>query len=152
MIDIYDSGAFGKELLLKAYLLEILYTVYSSLVKDNPSNNNARGFEKIKKAFDYINEQYANKINVHDLAVLCSLSTNYFASLFKQQTGYAPNEYIIRVRIEKAKMLLTKSEDTISEISEKIGFGDMHYFSYYFKKIEGMSPSQYRQSVNMNPL
>jgi AraC-like DNA-binding protein len=151
MIDIYNSEILGKELLLKAYLLELLFTVYSSLSQNTSSNNNARGFEKIKKAFDYINENYVNKINVHDLAVLCSLSTNYFASLFKQQTGYAPNEYIIRVRIEKAKMLLAKSEDTISEISDKIGFGDMHYFSYYFKKIEGMSPSQYRLSVIMNP-
>jgi AraC-like DNA-binding protein len=151
MIDIYDSEGLGKELLLKAYLLEILYAVYVALAQKNTYNNNLRGFEKIKKAFDYINENYANKLNVHDLAVLCSLSTNYFATIFKQQTGYAPNEYIIRVRIEKAKMLLTKSEDTISEISEKIGFGDMHYFSYYFKKIEGMSPSQYRQSINMNP-
>lgn len=147
MIDIYGSEAPGKELLLKAYLLEILFTVYSVLKENKSSNITDPGFEKIKKAFDYINENYPQKINVQELAALCSLSTNYFAGIFKTQTGYAPNEYIIRLRIDKAKQLLAKSHSTVSEISEKVGFGDIHYFSYYFKKIEGMSPSQYRQSM-----
>jgi AraC-like DNA-binding protein len=147
MTDIYNSGIHGKELLLKAYLLEILFTVYSTLEENKSLNISNPGFEKIKKAFDYINENYSQKINVQELAVLCSLSTNYFASIFKAQTGYAPNEYLIRLRIDKARQLLAKNFNTISEISEMVGFGDIHYFSYYFKKIEGMSPSQYRQSM-----
>jgi AraC-like DNA-binding protein len=147
MIDIYKSEVVGKEILLKAYLLEILFMVYTALEENKAIASSDSGFEKIKKAFDYINENYEYKINVQELAALCNLSSNYFAGLFKQQTGYAPNEYVIRVRIEKAKQLLAKSQYTVSEISEKIGFGDIHYFSYYFKKIEGMSPSQYRQSA-----
>jgi AraC-like DNA-binding protein len=146
MIDIYQSEVVGKELLLKAYFLEILYMLYAALEENKSQYNKDSGFEKIKKAFDYINEKYADKITVHELATLCNLSTNYFASLFKQHTGYAPNEYVIRARIENAKQLLNKSNDPISGICEKVGFSDIHYFSYYFKKIEGMSPSQYRQS------
>lgn len=147
MVDIYKSDGVAKELLLKANLLEILYMVYISLEENKSANSSDSSFEKIKKAFDYINENYMNKINVQDLAVLSNLSTNYFSSLFKKHTGYAPNEYVIRIRIDKAKKLLAKSNTTISEICEKVGFNDIHYFSYYFKKIEGMSPSQYRLSV-----
>jgi AraC-like DNA-binding protein len=147
MVDIYNSDGLAKELLLKAHLLEILYMIYISLEENKSANSSDPSFEKVKKAFDYINENYMNKMNVQDLAALSNLSTNYFSNLFKQHTGYAPNEYVIRIRIDKAKKLLAKSHATVSEICSKVGFNDIHYFSYYFKKIEGMSPSQYRQSI-----
>ncbi|MDF2675318.1 MAG: AraC family transcriptional regulator [Clostridiales bacterium] len=148
MIGIYESEALGKELLLKAYLLELIHIVYTSLSEDYSVPNKASNFQRIKQAFDYINESYMKDISVQSLAALCNLSTNYFASLFKKQTGYSPMEYVIRVRIDNAKRLLLKNHSTISEIQQMVGFNDIHYFSFYFKKIERMSPSQYRHSVN----
>lgn len=147
LIELYNSEEYAKELLLKAYLMEVLHLLLEEIHQEKFQSGQTLGFEKIKKAYTYIHENYREKIHVDTLASLCNLSTNYFATLFKQQTGYAPNEYMIRVRIEKAKFLLRESGYTVSEISEQVGFNDIHYFSYYFKKIEGLSPTHYRMTV-----
>lgn len=147
LIDIHNGKLPGKELIAKSIMMEILFIIYSQIIAERSPEHQEYGFEKIRKAFEYMNENYSKKLKVEDLSKLCNLSQNYFSSMFKRSTGYSPNEYIIRLRIEKAKALLLKKEYTVSEISQMVGFGDIHYFSYYFKKIEGMSPTQYRITV-----
>lgn len=147
LIDVNTAIIPGKELIAKSYFFEVLYLIYNEIIADKTADNTANGFEKIKKAFDFINERYMDPVKVEDLASLCNLSTNYFSKLFKQHTSYSPKEYIIRIRIEKAKTLLAQSSGPISEICDQVGFNDIHYFSFYFKKFEGLSPSQYRSTV-----
>lgn len=147
LIDLYAANVPGKELSLKSYFLEVLYLIYSEIIGGKTGGNIANGFEKIKNAFDFINKRYMDKIKIEDLASMCNLSTNYFSKLFKQHTAYSPKEYIIRVRIERAKVLLSQSSLSVSEICEHVGFSDIHYFSFCFKKFEGLSPSQYRSTV-----
>ena len=151
MLHLYMSSVPGKELLLKACLLEILYMTYAALFSHSAESHLGMDFEKIKPALDHIHEHYGAKTAVKELSGLCSLSPSYFAALFKKQTGYAPNEYVNRVRIEKARKLLLNSALTISEIGEQTGFSDVHYFSAYFRKVEGLSPSLFRQNLLSAP-
>lgn len=137
----------GKELIVKSYFFELLYTLYTEKLEPKVGQDAVNGFEKIKQAFDYINERFMENIKIEELAALCNLSTNYFSTLFKKNTTYSPKEYIMRIRIEKAKALLIQSNQPINELCDQVGFNDIHYFSFYFKKFEGLSPSQYRATV-----
>lgn len=93
----------------------------------------------------YINENYKDNIT------LDSLSREFFASKptiinhFKTVTNSSPINYLIQVRINHAKLLLTSTNMSINEISEKCGFSSPNYFSLIFKKKVRMSPSDYRQ-------
>lgn len=148
LIEMNDKLLPGKELVVKSYFFELLYTIYVEAFCVSAHEGQAESFEKIKKAFEYINENYDKNIKIEELAEMCNLSTNYFSSLFKRQTTYAPKEYILRLRLEKAKSLLAQGGGTVGEICTQTGFGDIHYFSSSFKRYEGLSPSQYRAMVN----
>jgi hypothetical protein len=90
MISIYESEALGKELLSKAYLLELIHIMYTSLSEDYSIPNKDSDFQRIKQAFDYINEGYMKAISVQSLAALCNLSTNYFPRCLRSKPAIHP--------------------------------------------------------------
>jgi two-component system response regulator YesN len=98
-----------------------------------------------RKAISYINENYANRIALQDVAHYTCLSPNYLSQLFKQETGKSFLEYLTHCRVEAAKKLLVQSNLTISEIAFKLGYDMPSYFSEVFKKNEDLTPSQYRK-------
>jgi len=99
----------------------------------------------IRKAISYINDNYADRIALQDVAHYTCLSPNYLSQLFKQETGKSFLEYLTQCRMEAAKTLLVQSNLTISEIAFKLGYDMPSYFSEVFKKSEGLTPSQYRK-------
>lgn len=143
MISMNTEMLTGREILIKSIFLEFLYLVYQEEMKSKEKCAND-GFEQIKVALEYMNEHYSEKISIKTLADLCSLSINYFSTLFKRHTTISPKKYLIKLRLEKAKELLVQSQATITEICIQTGFRDIHYFSQYFKCQEGYSPSAYR--------
>ena len=72
------------------------------------------------------------------------MSPYYFSTLFKRQTGIQLRDYIVQVRIEKAKEFLNGTDKKIMEIAFESGYQDTAHFNRAFKKVVGMSPSQYR--------
>ncbi|MCB0166075.1 MAG: helix-turn-helix transcriptional regulator, partial [Anaerolineae bacterium] len=66
------------------------------------------------------------------------------ARVFKKKTGYAPIDYFIRLKIQKACELLETTDQQVSEIGHSLGYPDIYYFSRLFKKVVGLSPRQYR--------
>lgn len=99
----------------------------------------------IRKAISYINDNFADRIALQDVAGHTCLSPNYLSQLFKQETGKSFLEYLTHCRVEAAKKLLVQSNLTISEIAFKLGYDMPSYFSEVFKKSEGLTPSQYRK-------
>lgn len=98
----------------------------------------------VKKAVDYIEKHYSEKISVKELAESLYVTPNYMSELFKRHTGKNISAYITDVRLEKAKEYLTIPECNVSSISESVGIGNSRYFSNLFKKKYGMTPSEYR--------
>ena len=102
--------------------------------------------QKTQAAIRHIQNNYHQKIRVHELAELCRMNTNYFARKFREEHGSTIREFLKRYRIGAAMQLLTRTKLTIENIAFNVGFETVSLFNRLFKQINGVSPSIYRQS------
>ncbi len=93
----------------------------------------------------YIKENYTSPLTMKDVASKFYLNPCYFCKLFKNETGLTFTHYLMRLRIEEAKKLLL-SNKKMYDIAAAVGYDNVQYFSTIFKEIEGVTPSQYRNS------
>lgn len=98
---------------------------------------------------NYINENYSEKITLNSIADSVGFSKYYISRLFKQHMGVTIIDYLIKVRLDKAKELLGKGEYSIKQISFMVGYSDPNYFTWSFKKYLGISPIKYRYFQNL---
>ena len=94
---------------------------------------------------DYLDEHYAQKITLDDLAERFFINKFYLSKIFKETYGTTINNYLISKRITRAKQLIRFTDQTMDEISLAVGMEDANYFSRMFRKVEGCSPSEYRK-------
>lgn len=94
---------------------------------------------------NYINHHFTESITVDKIAAELYLNKNYIAHVFKEETGYSLISYVILLRVNRAKVLLTKTDRSITQIATECGYDDFTYFSRQFKKTVGVSPSEYRR-------
>lgn len=106
------------------------------------SDINYDKIRKVEKVIHYMADNYNRKLTLRQLADHINLSPAYLCSVFKDVSGKSPIEYLMEIRINRAKELI-RDGHTISETAGRIGFNDISYFSKYFKKIEGVSPVQW---------
>ena len=104
-----------------------------------------KALKRFKDVFAYIDKNLDRPISLKKLGQVAQLSPTYFSDLFYAVMGTRPIEYINRKRIEKAQYLLCTEDDSIAEISQKVGFSYVPYFSHMFKKYVGSSPHAYRK-------
>ncbi len=103
--------------------------------------------EIIDKAKKYIQENYRNEdMSLQSVASSVNVSSNHFSAIFRKETGDTFIDYLTTVRMNKAKDLLVCTSMKTSEIGFEVGYRDPHYFSYIFKKTQGMSPKEYRRA------
>ena len=112
--------------------------------------NNSQIAEEIDKATLYFTEHYNRNICIEEYAKEHHMSTSWFIRNFKQYTGITPMQYILSIRIYNAEILLQNEHYNITEISNIIGYDNPLYFSRIFKKIKGISPSEYRKNIAQN--
>ena len=97
---------------------------------------------------DYISRNYSNEeLSVREIGEHAFLSASYVCTYFKNETGQTLNQYLTAYRIEKAKQLLQDPRYQISDISARVGYSNGNYFSKSFKKLVGLSPSEYREKM-----
>lgn len=106
---------------------------------------NTKSTNYIAKCKDYVNKNYRKKIYAETIAEQIGISTSYLSHLFKSETGKSLQEYIIEVRIERAKNLLCYSEETLANIASYVNFPSQSYFGEKFKKYVHMTPTEYRR-------
>lgn len=102
---------------------------------------------KVEKVIDFMTSNYNSKLSLETLANVVNVSTSYLGSIFREVTGISPVDYLINIRMSKAKELILDG-NSITQTSNLVGFTDVFYFSKYFKKYEGISPSQYMKKFN----
>jgi len=104
--------------------------------------------EAIKKAQEFIENNFRNKITVDELASNLFIGRRNFERRFKKATANTVVEYIQRVKIEAAKMSLESSRENVNEVMYSVGYSDTKAFRTTFKKITGLSPLEYRNKYN----
>ncbi|MGI5859800.1 MAG: response regulator [Tepidanaerobacteraceae bacterium] len=103
----------------------------------------------IRQAMKYIEDNYNEDLKLGKLAKEIYISPDYFSRLFKKVAGCTYVEYITKIRIENAKILLTNPILSIAEVAKKTGYSDPNYFSRVFKKNVGISPGEYKKIHNI---
>lgn len=105
--------------------------------------------EIVSQAIGYIEQFIAEELSVTSIAEHFFITPNYFSRLFKRIMGEGCNEYIVKKRIEKAKLLLETTNIKAGKIAIMVGYHDTNYFSLAFKKHTGMSPTAYREEIRL---
>ncbi len=104
--------------------------------------------ESIKKAQEFIESNYQEKITVNQIASMLALSRRNLERRFKKATSNTVAEYLQRVKIEAAKISLESSRENVNEVMYKVGYNDPKAFRNTFKKLTGLSPIQYRSKYS----
>lgn len=103
--------------------------------------------ELLQQIILYINENIYSSFNVQELCDHFAISRSSLQSLFRNNMGIAPKEYLSTLKLEKSKLLIKESKYSISEISDILGFSSIHYFSRKFKQEFGITPTDYANKI-----
>lgn len=96
-----------------------------------------------KQVVEYIHEHLDYALSITELAAVAGLSPYHFTRSFKQTAGLSPHQYVLRVRIERAKTLLLQGEETLSALATRLGFADQSHFTRNFKRFVGVTPQDF---------
>jgi two-component system response regulator YesN len=126
---------------------EKIRALFYAVIEFRESRTEGRYQSVILKAKDYIERNYGDQdISLHTVASHVGISPNHLSTVFSQETGENFIEYLTRVRIERAKHLLSATNMKSADIAYETGFSDPHYFSFIFKKHTGLSPREWRKT------
>jgi two-component system response regulator YesN len=117
--------------------------------RDNRASAQLQYDEMIHKAQSYIDEHFADaEISLNEVAAYVSMSGSHFSMIFSRETGETFIEYLTRQRIKKARELLRTTNLKAKEIAFEVGYNNQHYFYLVFKKVSGLSPTEFRLTSN----
>lgn len=126
-----------------AYFVNMLQAAFD--IREQESNSQNK--KLISRALAYIDENYMHdSLSLNTVAAEAEVSANYLSAVFSQNMKKTFVEYVTEKRMEKAKKLLKSTALSSGEIAAQVGYKDSHYFSFVFKKTQGMSPREYRAS------
>ncbi|WP_026884160.1 AraC family transcriptional regulator [Clostridium akagii] len=136
----------GYEFFTKTLLQQLIIEIYKSKKRDSPNYSTSL---KVEKIIEYMRSNINNKLILKDLSELVHLSSSYLSRVFKSTTGYSIIGFFNKIKVDKAKELIIEDDKKIKEVAQILGFTDEFYFSRIFKKIEGISPTEfYRRNVH----
>ena len=126
---------------LFAYLENLVFAIRKANIQTLQDRSN----DILEEALSYLTFNYADaSLNLNDLCLKMGVSVSYLSSLFKKGLNTSFSKYLVKIRMEKAQELLCFSGQKIYEIANTVGYNDIYYFSYSFKKFTGQSPKEYR--------
>jgi AraC-like DNA-binding protein len=135
------AGTPSQQLRCRATFSEIIHLL---ITWKTGGDINFDKIKKVERVIGYMAEHYPRRLTLKDLGEVIQVSPSYLGAIFKEVTGISPIEYLLTIRMNKAKDLI-RDGYSIAEAAQNTGFNDIYYFSKYFKKAEGISPSQYRK-------
>jgi AraC-like DNA-binding protein len=144
-----DERRPGYAIGAKAQLIELLLTLDRLAVALRAPAEHVEGPPPgpIATALAHIHEAYATPVSVAELAALVSLTPNYFGERFARELGMPVHAYLNRLRVEKARELLERTDDDVTAIALGVGFDTCSYFGKIFRQHTGHTPRAYRQAT-----
>lgn len=147
----------GRYFMLKAYLIQVICLLLRSDRQEEIADQHClAGYEfkspnkkyVVQQIMKYMENHYKEKISLDQIAENMYLSPFYISKLFKSETGDTPINYLISLRMEKAKELLDQNSTlSIQEAAAAVGYEDAYHFSKLFKKYYGLSPLYYKARI-----
>lgn len=139
----------GFDIVLKSLSMRLLVLLLRETYCDDEfEESNSLSFNSSDKSsivqtiVSYMNERYTEEISLDKMAKTTYLSPVYISKIFKEETGYSPINYLINIRLQKAKQLLEGGSISVKAAAESVGYNDAYYFSKLFKKYYGYPPSK----------
>jgi transcriptional regulator GlxA family with amidase domain len=122
--------------------------VLGLLLYHNPALRARQAAESdaIGRAIQFMRQRLGTSVEHAELAHSVGMSPKHFSRIFKRRTGYAPVDYFIRLKVQRACQYLSASDDLIKTVASNLGYDDVAYFSRVFRKVMGSSPQEYRAS------
>ena len=149
MKQLQDSDRRYRELTLNRYLCSAILAEVALQNQIYPVYGNKIMKEQLfQDICDYISWHLTDNIKVTQIANYFGYNEKYLTTFFKQHAGISIKQYILQVKMERAKASLSETTEPVSQIAFQLGFTDAHNFSNAFRKITGLSPSEYRNSYN----
>lgn len=155
LISTYNKGNSLKEInckkiseyFLKPVRKEVLIETLNKYLEKREENYLSG---ELKEAIEYIEDNFQKDIALNDVAAYVNLTASYVSRLFKKKLGVNFNRYLAERKIKEAKKMLMEEENNINEIAFLVGYNEPNYFCKVFKKLEGVTPSAYRDKVLEN--
>lgn len=129
----------------RAIFMLILTRCYQIVFRTDYQNNMNMN-KRINMVLQHVIDHYAEPITVEDMAKMTRLSTLYFGTLFKKETGQTFRQYLTSIRLNQAENMLRSGMYNVSEVATECGFSDVFYFSKVFKEHRGVAPSEILKS------
>lgn len=154
-LDRKEDASFGAEQMILLYLQQFLLSLYRnnaisqvpkaslSVLKERMDN------DIVEDVIDFLNENIGNTLSFDDVLRYSKTSSTGLKSLFKEKTGMGVMQYFNLLKIERAKMLIREDNYNFTQIANILAYDSIHYFSKQFKKLTGMTPSEYASSVKI---
>lgn len=140
----YSKSMLNSDITLAAQAEIITHWIIRSIMGETLDMRAVSSDYSVARAQHYMERHYMEKITVSDLAALGYVSSSSFNRRFKKEVGVTPIEYLIEIRIKRAKTLLRRKDIPITEIAMRCGFGSSTHFSSCFQSRVGAAPSEYR--------
>lgn len=151
----HNEKKFGSINMVKAYTYQLVIGIMRNLKDITDSNTSDTSVEKelwmhdvVKEIMEFIERNITKNLTVKEISQKIAVSEHYLCAIFKSVTKKTLFQYINEFKIEKAISLLNDKNLSIKEIASSLGYCDQYYFSRYFKKNTGYSPSEYRKIMN----
>lgn len=150
-----SSPTIGSEQLLKLYICELLISFLRDSMPENQhsliSINNSTA--TLNLLINYMHDNVLKGISMDDLVKYSGLNRTSITNIFKKNFNMSAIEYFINLKVDLAKKYLREHNHNVTQISEILGYSNVHYFSRQFKKTTGMSPIEYSHSIKaMTPV
>ena len=140
-----EQKSSGYELMVKALLLQMIAQMFCRHMMIPVQHAPSEKSQRLKEMLQYIRQHYAESdLSVEKLCAYLHLSSTYFSTLFKRETGTSFTAYVTTVRMEAAAEAIRGTEEKTYLIAQRCGYEDPNYFSYVFKRHFGVTPTKYR--------
>ncbi len=127
--------------------LSLFYELVATLLKKETQYVNSDNFRKIAKATEYLKTHFTeSELRIEQLAKMSEMSVKHFETLFYKKFSVTPKEYILLLKMERAKELLQASHMSVADIAFALGYNDIYHFSKIFKAKTGCSPQKYKKT------
>lgn len=147
LVKYYNSPEVFSVFKVKSSILQLISFYLEHSAIENIKVTKSETITSINNAIDYIDKNYFKSISIKELAGIAHLNPQYFIRIFKKNLGISPIQYLNKRRIEEAKRMLTTTNFTLTEISDKLGYNNLYYLSKRFKQSTGLTPTEYKSFI-----